>query len=248
MLKRFSRSAFGQAVIGLLVSAYMRLVVGTTRWRVEGEEALRGLWSGEAGFLLATWHSNIVTMPVIWTRYVEKLPARPALPRMMISASRDGGLVSNAMDRMGIPTIRGSAANPKKPDKAKGGLAALRETTKALKAGSFVCVTPDGPRGPRQRVGDGVVRLAQLSGAPILLFVTATSGARRLDTWDRFKLPGLFGRGVLLFDGPVSAPRDADAETVRRDLEDRLNALAARAEAEVGLSPVAPADPETAAA
>jgi lysophospholipid acyltransferase (LPLAT)-like uncharacterized protein len=81
---------------------------------------------------------------------------------------------------------------------------------------------------------DGVVTLARVGQVPVHLFGLAVSSAITLNSWDRGKLPRLFSRGCVVFDGPCHAPRDADAatcEALRADWQERLNAAQARAEA-----------------
>ena len=58
-----------------------------------------------------------------------------------------------------------------------------------------------------------------------------------MKSWDQARIPLPFGRGCVVFEGPLSVPRDADADAVeatRADWQSRLNAAQARAEAQVG--------------
>jgi len=78
----------------------------------------------------------------------------------LISASRDGDMIANWIERAGYGTIRGSSS--------RKGAAALRQLMDTLAANGNVLFTPDGPRGPVYQVSQGVVFLAQKSGAPIV--------------------------------------------------------------------------------
>ena len=94
------------------------------------------------------------------------------------------------------------------------------------------------------RASDGIVRLARVSGVPIL---PATFGAHRrkvLPSWDRFVIPWPFTRGVLVWGEPITVARDADDAAVERarvQVEDALNALTEEADRLVGQSPIEPA-------
>jgi lysophospholipid acyltransferase (LPLAT)-like uncharacterized protein len=157
--------------------------------------------------------------------------------RVLISMSPDGEFIARAVERLGFPSIRGSRA---RKDKAagkvadKGGGAAFRQALKFMAEGGCIAITPDGPRGPNQVMQEGVVTLARVGNVPVFLFGLACSSAINLNSWDKGKLPTLFSRGCVVFDGPLYAPRDADAaacEALRAEWQDRLNAAQARAEA-----------------
>jgi hypothetical protein len=112
----------------------------------------------------------------------------------------------------------------------------------ALGEGAIVGMTPDGPRGPSRKAQLGVVRLAELSGAPILAGAFSTSRALRLNTWDRFFLALPFSRGAFVVAGPaIPAPlRGADAaklDAVRLEVEGALDRAADAADRLVGRSP-----------
>ena len=83
--------------------------------------------------------------------------------------------------------------------KAKGGASAFRETLRWLGKGGGIAITPDGPRGPAEQMGDGPKTLARLSGAPVLLVGMAASPAIRLSSWDATLIPLPFGRGALVW-------------------------------------------------
>jgi lysophospholipid acyltransferase (LPLAT)-like uncharacterized protein len=78
------------------------------------------------------------------------------------------------------------------------------------------------------------VTLAKVSGAPVFLFGLHAKPGFRLKSWDRTLFPLPFGRGAVVFDGPLYASRDADdeaMEALRLDWQMRLTAANSRAEA-----------------
>ena len=88
-----------------------------------------------------------------------------------------------------------------------------------------VGVTPDGPRGPRYRLQSGLIKLAQMTQAPIMCFHVKFGAAIRLNTWDRFVLPFPFSKITIIFDELLEVPRslDEDAfEAKRREVEERM--------------------------
>jgi lysophospholipid acyltransferase (LPLAT)-like uncharacterized protein len=241
-MKTVLRSEPVQGMLGWLVWAMMALACRTMRLRVEGEEAARAAWlATQDGIIVAGWHGRILVFSTGWRRVIRGWEAAPKPVSMVVSQSPDGEFMSLALRRLGIEPIRGSAANPKKREKDKGGVAALRAALGHLGANGVVCLTPDGPRGPRQRSGPGAALMAQRSGAPILVYAIACRPSIRLKTWDNLMLPLPFARGVVVFDGVVTVARGEDVEQARRTLEDRLNGAQARAEAALGLVPSEPA-------
>ena len=180
----------------------------------------------------AFWHNRIMLMTEIWNS------DRPFA--MLQSKHPDGRLIARTIEHLGIEDIVGSAG------KGKGGAQALRSMLRALKSGTSVGVTPDGPRGPRMRASGGVIALARMSGAPIYPVTWNVSRRRVLRSWDRFILALPFSRGVYIWGEPIHVPRDADEaqmEVLRLELEERLNQLCAQADAALGTDPIAPADP-----
>jgi lysophospholipid acyltransferase (LPLAT)-like uncharacterized protein len=243
MIKAILKSDGFRAFASWLVTQYVRLAWATGRWEVRGTQDHAAMWDKGQPFIFAFWHGRLLLMPKFWRRGVKV--------HMLISRHRDGELITRAVRPFGIDTIRGSAAKPGKAAD-KGGLAALREILRTLKDGGNIGITPDGPRGPRMRATDGVITIARLSGAPIIL--AAWSARRRwmLNSWDRFLVPSLFTRGVIVWGAPMVIARDLDEaalDAARLALETTLNDLTAEADRLAGAEIVTPAPvltPETA--
>ena len=228
-MKGLLRSNAVQAVLGWLSWLYLELVLRTIRWTRIGDEpgsALDQALRGPSGFIGCFWHGDIALSITAKVSVIEH-----KLTRILISLSPDGEFIARAMDRHNMPPIRGSSG---KKGKAKGGAAAFREALDLLDSGGILVVTPDGPRGPARRMAPGAVRIAKRSGAPVFLLGLAARPVRQLNTWDRTKLPRLFGRGCIIFDGPHFCPADATDEDVERlsiEWAAALTAACERAEA-----------------
>ena len=78
----------------------------------------------------------------------------------MVSASRDGGILAGILEQFGVKPVRGSSS--------RRGPQALLEMTTWAERGYDLAITPDGPRGPRYKVQEGVISAAQLTGLPIV--------------------------------------------------------------------------------
>lgn len=231
MWKNVLSSGRVQSLLAIIIWAYMFLIWRTLRWRVEGEEQLSQHWGGGKGLVMAAWHSRILLLPTMKLAVVPRLRPLPAPIGIMISQSRDGEFVAKACGYLGLNPVRGSGANAKKKDRGKGAVAATRASVDICARGGVVCITVDGPRGPREVVNPGVVAIARLSGAGIAPLALATAPAKRLRSWDRFILPGLlWGRGAIVIGEPVFVNRADDPEAVRQSVERALQQAHARAE------------------
>jgi hypothetical protein len=148
----------------------------------------------------------------------------------LVSRSSDGEFNAIALRHLGIRAIRGSGARGR-DQRLKGGAPALRAMLHALDDGENMFLTADVPKIAR-RCGEGIVVLARLSGRPIVPVAVATSRRMEFDSWDRASIGLPFGRGAIVAGGPITVPRDADAEAAedaRLAVERELNRVNARA-------------------
>ena len=75
--------------------------------------------------------------------------------RILISASFDGELIAQVVERLGFVPVRGSSS--------RGGAAGLLQLTRAREAGYKVAITVDGPRGPMYVAKPGAAAVASSS-------------------------------------------------------------------------------------
>src|ERR1700710_614708 len=153
MLKRIVQSEPAQRIVAGAAGVYLHFVALTTRWRIEGDEVF-SRWVSGAPCIVVFWHEVLPSMPIGWL--MAKRRGRQKQPVVLASAHRDGQMIGMAMGTFGINIAEGSSSG--------GGAAGLRRLAAALKAGSDVGLTPDGPRGPRRVAAAGVAQLAAVSG------------------------------------------------------------------------------------
>jgi len=150
--------------------------------------------------------------------------------KMLVSMHHDGDVNAIAAERLGVGTIRGSG-NHAGGFVHKGGVAAFQGMIDALAEGYSVALSADVPKVSR-KVGLGIIKLAQITGRPILPIAIATTHRIVLGNWDRSTINLPFGRGSGVVPEAVRVPADADdaaLEAARALLEDRLNAATKRA-------------------
>ena len=123
---------------------------------------------------------------------------------VLTSASKDGAVLESAVTVCNIEAVRGSSSR-----RAVAALIALR---KAIKSGNDVCITPDGPRGPRYTLQPGIIKIAESTGAPIVPIRVEFDRCWKLSTWDAFRVPVPFSRVLVIFENPVKVETGIDAE------------------------------------
>jgi 3-deoxy-D-manno-octulosonic-acid transferase len=172
--------------------------------------------------ILVFWHNRVAVAPfLLSSKTCEKTVA-------MASRSKDGQIIADILARLKIQAVRGSA---NKRGRDKGGAAALIQSLKILREpDKFLCLIPDGPRGPMYSVQPGVVMLAAKSQREIIPFTVNMSCFFTLKTWDKLMLPLPFSRAEVVFGEPLkydkeSASSEEALAAGRERLRQALNEL-----------------------
>lgn len=171
---------------GFVLSCLIKALGRTLRWRIDDRAGLLQEPMPREPVIWLCWHNRILFAPVLH-QHCFPLQRGAALT----SASRDGEVLAATCGYFGIEAARGSSS--------RRGAAALRESLRYLKTGHDLCITPDGPRGPRYHLAPGVVLLAQVSGVPVMPVYFQPARAWRLKSWDGFVIPKPFSKVEVVF-------------------------------------------------
>jgi len=223
LFRRLMRSSAVQAAVGRTAAAYLRFVWKTNRLIVDPPDLYDQVES-QLPLIIAMWHGQHFMVPFL------KHDQPNHRTKVLISRHRDGEINAIVAERLGIGTIRGSGDHGGRFDR-KGGVGAFKAMFDALKDGYNVALTADVPKVSRI-AGNGVVKLASMSGRPVYAIAIATSRRIELNNWDRSAVNLPFGRIAIVADGPIMIPDEidgAEAEQYRLLVEQRLNAATARA-------------------
>ena len=204
-------------VVPWIASWLLRGGMATLRRRDIGRQHVESCLARGERVIVAFWHGRLLMMPFVY-------PGQPVT--ILISQHRDGEYITRIAEWLGFTAVRGSAT--------RGGARAFMQLLHNLRDGRNVVITPDGPKGPRQRVKSGVIELARLSGMPILPVAFGAWPRTILKSWDCFLVPHPFGRAVFVWGEPIYVPADADTAAVEKlqsVLVERLDALVADADA-----------------
>ena len=130
--------------------------------------------------IFACWHGELLMLPYLYKHYRKKPHAK-----VLISPHFDGELISRTIKYFGLGTLAGSSD--------KSATRVLIQALKTIKEGYDIGITPDGPKGPRHEVADGIIVMAQKTGAKIVLVEIKPTKYWQLNSWDRFVIPKPFG-------------------------------------------------------
>ncbi len=193
-------------------------VIGRTiRWQVDGwENWERATRDGQVP-IYTFWHNRVFLATYFWQK-------RRIV--VMTSQSFDGEYIARFIQRFGYGAARGSTT--------RGGVGAIVEMVRLMRAGLPTAFTIDGPKGPRYIAKMGAVLLAKKTGQPILPFtITPRRFWESKKSWDRFQVPVPFTHARLDIASPIYVPPDANdkvLEVKRDELQTALDELNRRGE------------------
>lgn len=186
---------------------YLILFIGyTSKATVLNSDHFKKYASKNKPVIFALWHENVVLAPFFYHCTVKgkRLVS-------MVSRSQDGEILAKIFKRFHGATVRGSSS--------RGGVVALRQIADEMIKGGDAGMVPDGPRGPAFKIQPGVLKLAQLSGAPILACGIEYARRVRIKSWDRMKIPFPLNRICLSFGNPIHIASDANEEDLKEARE-----------------------------
>ena len=174
MLKKVSRS-FALIFVPFIGSLLIRLLYYTNRKVFHAPQNIT-----DKSVIFACWHGELLMLPYLYKHY-RKTPHA----KVLISSHFDGELISRTIKYFGLGTLAGSTN--------RNAARVLIQAIKTIKEGYDIGITPDGPKGPRHEVADGIIVMAQKAGAKIVLVEIKPTKFWQLDSWDKFIIPKPFG-------------------------------------------------------
>lgn len=160
--------------------------------------------------IFACWHGELLMLPYIYKKY---RTSKNLKAKVLISDHFDGLLISKTIKYFGIGTIAGSTN--------RNAARALIQAIKNIKQGYDIGITPDGPKGPRHSISDGLIAMAQKTGAKIVLVEIKPTKFWQLNSWDKFTIPKPFGT-INYYSTSEIDISDLEMEKAREYLKKRL--------------------------
>ena len=212
ILKRFSKTSAGQKLIGFIFYFITKLISHSIRWEYFEQSKKSKIFDDKHKYIFCCWHNKLFLGPHL-------LPRNRVINALQSSHS-DGMITSLAFQYLGMNVILGSSK--------KGGMQAFRKMVKCLQLGESIAITPDGPKGPKEKVKEGIIKLAQMTNTPIIPLVWATRNYKIINSWDNFVLPYPFSKGIYSFGKPIYIEKKINInkfELERQNLENEIKRL-----------------------
>ena len=143
---------------------------------------------------------------------------------VLVSHHEDGSLLTEVFRLRDVVAVRGSTT--------RGGSAAVRQLIDTA-ADKHITITPDGPRGPRQKMKSGIVFLAAHTGKAIVPMAYTCNRAWRVrGNWTETVIPKPFSKVFVFSDQEICIPPELSRDELIRytqvvqEAMDRINTLA----------------------
>ena len=165
------------------------------------------------------WHNRLALCVKLYFKFSRPHHGAPGVAGL-VSASKDGALLSAIFHCFGVQPVRGSSS--------RRGAQALVELNTWASRGYDLAITPDGPRGPRYILAEGAITLAQVTGLPLVPASYHLNWKIALRSWDQFQIPLPFARCDVHVGKVFQIPRqltDAEREAFRHEVEAELRAI-----------------------
>ena len=153
------RSRWLNQIAGGVLGGCTRALASTVTYRMHMDDSA---WYPLASdcprpYIVSTWHDTMLLPIMLRSTIRERTPANRMTT--LVSQHQDGSFLTCAMQHFYLGTVRGSTN--------RGGTVALRSLIHEARQ-QHICITPDGPRGPRRAISPGIITLASWSGVPII--------------------------------------------------------------------------------
>ena len=158
--------------------------------------------------IICMWHGDLMSQPYNYFAF-----RKNGTVKAMISHNKDGEIITKLVSNFKIGAVRGSSS--------KGAAKVLITALKELKSGNDIAITPDGPRGPRYSVADGIIALAQKSDSNVVCFNTVPTKYWQFKSWDKFILPKPFGRIDFYISEPFDI-KNMEFEQAREFIKEKM--------------------------
>ncbi len=211
--------AWKAAILGRLGRFVLDALLHSVRFEVRSAPGYSARVAAGEPLAYTIWHGRL--LPLTFAHRKLDVAA-------LISLSKDGEYIARVVEGWGYRVVRGSSS--------RGGRRALAEMIRHGREGRSLAFTPDGPRGPREKMKSGVLVAAQRAGMPLVPVTAACTRAWWFEGWDRFLVPKPFSRVVVQHAEPVWVDPALDEEGVERlslEIERTLNDMQRRLDAEV---------------
>ncbi len=197
-----------------LGKSYIDFVFNTSKIYFINFNKIFEMWkSKEINTINIFWHNRIAMMPRLYKGKGAKI---------LISEHTDGEIITKIVEKYkGLSTVRGSTK--------KGAIKGLKSLLKEVK-NNDICITPDGPRGPKYFLQPGTIYIAKLTNNPIIPLAYSAKRKYIFNSWDNFIFPYPFNEIVYIGGNPIWIDNKKNLEKVRRVVQQELRNITEKAD------------------
>ena len=216
--KKIIKNYIVQQFLALISVLYIKLVALTSVIIIKNIESPQYYWQNNKPFILAFWHSQLMMISYCW-----KSNNKINILASGHSDGRFGAIVGKYFKLNNIPTSSYEKSISLKP------------IFTMLKNSNYIGITPDGPRGPNQKVSEGIIKISKATQVPIIPIGFASSKFRKLKSWDSFIVTKPFSKCAFVWGKTINIPKnstDNEIEEYKNKLEVELNICIEKAKIE----------------
>ena len=207
--KKIIKNFFVQHLLAFIIFLYIKLVSATSVIVEKNTHNPEYYWNNNKPFILAFWHSQLMMISFCW-----KSNTKINILASGHSDGRFGAIVGNYFKLNNIQTSSTEKSISLKP------------IFKLLKNSNYIGITPDGPRGPNQKVSEGIIKISKTTQVPIIPIGFASSKFKQLNSWDSFLITQPFSKCAFVWGESMSIPKnctDNEIEQFKKKLEVKIN-------------------------
>ena len=187
MIKKLLQNELIQNIVGFLISLYIKVCFHTSLWYVRNNKSIESHIKKKSKIIVIFWHNRLLMAPFCW-EYKNNF-------KMLISSHRDGRIISSAVSYLGIDTIEGSSNKNK--------ITSAKQIINELNQKNIIGITPDGPRGPNQKIKEGLVSLQKKTNSVIFPLCYSAKFYKQFSSWDKFMFVYPFNKFVAIWGNPI---------------------------------------------
>ena len=207
--KKLLKHFIVQQLLAFIAFIYIVFVKITSNIKYENIDSPKKYWQNKKPFILAFWHGQLMTFSYTW-KINKKL-------NILASSHSDG--------RFGASIARYFKLN-NIPISSDGNNLSLRPIFKILNSNNYIAITPDGPRGPKEKVSEGIIKIAKISKVPIIPVGFGSSKNFCLKSWDSFLITLPFSKCRIVWGDSITIPEnleDQEIVTYKKIIEEKIN-------------------------
>ena len=196
--KKIVKNFIVQQILAFVLAIYIFIVKITSNIKYTNISIPQNFWENEKPFILAFWHSQLMMISFSW-----KSKRKINILASSHSDGRFGAIVGKYYSLNNIPTsIKKNNLN-------------LKAIFQILYKNGYVGITPDGPRGPKEYVSEGIIKIARTSNVPIIPCGFWSSKNFKLKSWDSFLITLPFSKCRFVWQKPIYVSKNTKDSEIK---------------------------------